>query len=76
MHEAFEEPALIKYGQWLDQFRAEYQRVIFFWLLVSERFRQRSSHLKRSVSLLWRNSGRETGSHPCLRGGMLSLELL
>jgi hypothetical protein len=28
-----------------------------------ECFRRRLSHLKRSNSLFWRNSGRETGSH-------------
>jgi hypothetical protein len=27
-HEAFEEPEFIKYGQWIDKFRTEYQRVI------------------------------------------------
>ena len=34
-----------------------------FFNSMPERFRQRSSHLKRSISLFLRNSGRETGSH-------------
>ena len=41
-----------------------------------ERFQRRLSQLKRSTLKFLRNSGRETGSHPRLRGGMLSLELL
>ena|GEM_PF-2109369 len=49
---------------------------IAFFNSLLKRFRRRPSHLKRSISLLLRNSGRETGSHPGLRGGMLSLELL
>jgi len=47
-----------------------------FFKSLLERFRRRLSHLKRFISLFLRNSGRETGSHPRLRGGMLSLELL
>jgi NAD(P)-dependent dehydrogenase (short-subunit alcohol dehydrogenase family) len=43
---------------------------------VLKRFRQRLNYLKRSTLKFLRNSGRETGSHPRLRGGMLSLELL
>jgi len=49
---------------------------IAFFNRLLERFRQGSSHLKRSISLFLRNSERETGAHPRLRGGMLSLELL
>jgi len=44
--------------------------------MALERFQRRLSQMKRSISSFLRNSGRETGSHPRLRGGMLSLELL
>jgi len=27
-HGTFEEPGLITYGQWFDQFRTEYQKII------------------------------------------------